>query len=102
MALYEITVIDAPWQRLETYLSDTQVALELFYNTFLGRWALTFEVAGVVVLRGRRMVPGTDLLAGYDLGLGRLFLVNWAQDGSEPGRDELPSGQYRLIHDDGL
>ena len=102
MALYEITVIDAPWQRLETYLSDTQVALELFYNTFLGRWALTFEVAGVVVLRGRRMVPGTDLLAGYDLGLGRLCLVNWAQDGSEPGRDELPSGQYRLIHDDGL
>jgi hypothetical protein len=101
VALNEITVIDAPWQRLETYLSDETVALELMFNTFSGRWSLAVEIVGVVKVQGRRIVPNTDLFAGYSLNIGRLFLVEWTDSGGSPGRDELPSGQFRLIHDDG-
>lgn len=102
MALYEIPMIDAPWQRLSTVLADSAVVLELFWNTFAKRWSLSVEREGVYLIQGRRLVPGTDLLAGYDLGLGRLFLVDWEGKGADPGRAELPSGQYRLISDDGL
>lgn len=101
MALNEITVIDAPWQRLETYLSDETVALELMFNASSERWSLTVEVAGVTKIQGRRIIPGSDLFAGYQLGIGRLFLVEWMGSGGSPGREELPSGQFRLIHDDG-
>lgn len=102
MALYEITVIDAPWQRLETYLSDTAVGIELMWSTFANRWSLALDIGGITKLQGRRLVTGSDLFAGYDLGIGRLFLVDWTQEGGEPDRDALPSGRYRLIHDDGL
>ncbi len=102
MALYEITVIDAPWQRLDTFLSDTAVSLELFWNGTARRWALSVEVEGIVRLQGRRIVPSTDLFANYKLGIGRLFLVDWTDQGGEPDREALPAGVFRLIHDDGL
>jgi hypothetical protein len=101
MALYEITVIDAPWQRLETYLSDTAVSIELFWNTSLERWAMSLAIAGVTVLQGRRLVTGVDLLGPYQFGIGRLFVVDWAGQGGQPGRATLPGGQFRLIQDDG-
>lgn len=100
MALSEITVIDAPWQRLETYLSDTAVTLELMWNESSNRWALSVEREGVPLVAGRRLVPGIDLFAGYRLDIGRLFLVDWTQAGGEPDRDALPAGDWRLIHDD--
>lgn len=100
MALYEIPVINAPWQRMETYLGDAAVSLELFWNAYLERWSLSLAVAGVTKLQGRRLVTGVDILAPYQLGIGRLFLVDWAAQGGQPGRAELPAGQFRLIHDD--
>jgi hypothetical protein len=102
VALYEITVIDAPWQRLDTYLSDTAVALELQWNETANRWSMSLEIEGVMRLQGRRLVPGVDLIAPYNLGIGSLYLVDWDAKGGSPGRDALPAGQFRLIHDDGL
>ncbi len=102
MAVYEITVIDAPWQRLETYLNDTAVAIELFWNETTARWSMTLEIEGVTVLTGKGLVTGVDLLAPYQFGIGSLYVVDWEGLGGSPGRDALPSGQFRLIHDDGL
>jgi hypothetical protein len=101
MALYEIPIINAPWQRLETYLGDTAVSLELLWNTFSERWSLSLFIQGEVKLQGKRLVTGVDLIAPYNLRIGRLFLVDWEALGGQPGRSELPSGQFRLIHDDG-
>lgn len=101
MALYEIPVINAPWQRLETYLSDTAVSIELLWNGYSERWSMAMFVQGVEKLRGRRLVTGVDLIAPYQLGIGRLFLVDWEGKGASPGRAELPAGVFRLIHDDG-
>lgn len=102
MAVYELTVIDAPYQRLETYLSDTAVALELRYNETTTRWSMDLQIAGQTVLTGKRLVPGIDLLAPYQFGIGSLYLVDWEGQGGAPDRDALPSGQFRLWHDDGL
>ncbi len=102
MALFEITVIDAPWQRLDTYLSDTAVNLELQWNETAQRWSMSLEIEGAMKLQGRRLVPGMDLIAPYSFGIGSLYLVDWEGKGGSPGRNELPAGQFRLIHDDEL
>lgn len=101
MTVYELTVIDAPYQRLETYLSDTAVALELLFNETTDRWSMNLQITGQTVLTGKRLVPGIDLFAPYQFGIGSLYLVDWEGLGGSPGRDALPSGQFRLWHVDG-
>lgn len=96
--LRELPIIQAPFQRFETSLMAQAVSFTLEFNTFTGRWSFGLEVAGAAVLAGRRLVPGVDLLAPFNLGLGKLFLVDWEANGAEPGRSELPSGKYRLLH----
>lgn len=99
--LSEITVINAPRQRLDTYLSDTAVSIELFHNETTKRWSLSLDIAGVRALSGVRLVPDTDVLAGYRFGIGRLVMVDCTNGRPVTHRDGLPSGAYRLIHDDG-
>lgn len=102
MAVYEITVIDAPWQRLETYLSDRAAAIELLWNETTARWSMSLEIEGATVLTGKRLVTGADLLAPYQFGIGSLYVVDWAGLGGSPGRETLPAGEFRFWHDDGL
>lgn len=102
MAIYEITVIDAPRQQMSTVLAGVAVEIELFWNETVGRWAMSISRDGIPLVQGRRLVAGVDLLRGYALGLGKLMIFDWEGKGGEPGRRELPSGQFRLLHDDGL
>lgn len=95
--LYEIPVIDAPRQTLETVLGGQPVTIALNWNAWLQRWALDFTLAGVTIFSGVRMLPGIDLLKPYGLGLGKLALVEWQGSGGNPGRSEVPSGIFRLI-----
>ena len=98
MTAYEIPIINAPFQRLQTVLNQRNVGLVLAWNTWLGRWALSVEIGDVEVVSGLRMTPGADLVRGLRLGIGRLVLVDWAGRGGDPGRDELPSGEFRLVN----
>jgi len=102
MAIYEITVTDVPWQRLETYLSDTAVSIELWWNETSARWSMSLEIAGTLVLSGKRLVTGVNLLAPYEFGIGSFYVVDYEGLGGAPGRDSLPSGQFIICHDDGL
>lgn len=95
--LYEIPVIDAPRQTLETVLADTPVTIALNWNAWLGRWALDFALNGVGIFAGVRMVPDVDFLKPYGPGIGKLALVEWQGSGGNPGRTELPAGTFRLI-----
>lgn len=97
MALYEIPVIDAPRQTLETVLADKPVSIALNWNEWLGRWALDFTLGGVPVFAGVRMVPNVDFLKPYGLGIGKLALLQYQGAGGNPGRAELPAGVFRLI-----
>ncbi len=95
--LYEIPVIDAPRQTLETVIGDRPASLSINWNAWLGRWALDFSLNGVQIFAGVRMVPGVDFLKPYRLGIGKLALVEWQGSGGNPGRTELPAGIFRLI-----
>ena len=94
--VYELPVIDAPFQRFSTVLNSVPVAFTLKWNAWLGRWAMDIEVRDELAVAGLRLVPGADLVRNLGLGIGRLFLVDWAGRGGEPGRSELPSGEFRL------
>jgi hypothetical protein len=98
MTAYEIPIIAAPFQRLQTTLNGITVGLVLAWNDWLGRWSLSVELDDVPVASGLRMVLGVDLIAGFGLGIGQLMLVDWAKKGGNPGYDELPSGEFRLIN----
>lgn len=99
MAVYsEIPVIDAPSQRLSTFLSDRRIDLALDFNETTGRWTLGVAVDGTVVERGRRIVLGINLFRDLGAEYGELRAVDWGGTGAQPGRTELPSGTVRLIH----
>jgi hypothetical protein len=98
MTAYEIPIIDAPFQRLQTVLNQKSVGLVLAWNTWLGRWSLSIEIDDVEVMSGLRIVPGTDLVRGFGLGIGQLMLIDWAGRGGDPGYEELPSGEFRLVN----
>jgi len=93
----EIPVIDAPFQTLTTSLNGMPVGLALGYNETSGRWSFDLSVNGTVVITGRRIVLGVDLLKPFALGLGKLVAVDWDGTDAEPGRSELPAGEVRLL-----
>lgn len=95
--LYEISVIDAPRQVLDTVLGGEPVRLSINWNAWLQRWTLGFSLNGVTIFDGVRMVTGVDFLKPYRLGLGKLSLVEWQGSGGNPERTELPGGVFRLI-----
>lgn len=97
VALYEIPVIDAPRQTLETVVGGRPATIAMNWNAWLGRWALDFSLDGIAIIAGVRMVPNVDFLKPYGLGIGKLALVEWQGTGGNPGRSELPAGIFRLI-----
>lgn len=98
MAVYEIQIINAPRQRFETSFAGSSITLTLFFNTFLNRWGMDIEANGNVVTRGVRVVPNVDFLKRLNLGVGKLALLQHDPRASEPGRSELPAGQFRLYY----
>lgn len=94
---YEIPIIDAPYQDLQTVLNSVSVGLAFNWNEWLGRWTMNVSIDDELKVAGIRMVPGTDLVRGFGFGIGKLVLWDWSERGGNPGRAELPSGEFRLI-----
>lgn len=94
---YELPVIDAPRQRWNCVLNGRRCEFDLAYNPTTQRWSFDLRVDDTLVLAGRRIVTGIDLLQPFDFGIGRL--IAWPMEkGAEPGRTELPSGRVRLFN----
>lgn len=93
---YEITVTDDEMQRLDTFLNGKSISLAFNYNSFSDRWSFDLWIAGELVLTGRRLILGANLLRPFDFGLGSLHVFDWVE-GSKPGRKELPRGDCRVI-----
>jgi len=95
--IYEIPIIDAPRQTLETVIGDQPATLSINWSAWGKRWSIGLALNGVAIFDGVRMVPGVDFLKPYRLGIGKLALVEWQGSGNDPGRAELPAGIFRLF-----
>lgn len=100
--VYELPVIDAAFQQFETVLNGVPVSISLAHNAFSDRWSMDIAVNGVPSVTGLRLVPGVDLVKKFNLGIGKIALIDWAKDGSGPGRAEVPAGKFRLFAYDEL
>lgn len=94
--MVEIGVVDHADQQLSLLLGGRRVTLRLRYSVHADRWSMDLAVDGDPIIMGRRVVVGSDLLAGYALGLGAIFAHS--DTGDEPGRYQLPQRLVRLYH----
>lgn len=89
----EITVIDAASQSLSFTVSDKRVGMALNFNTTIERWSFDLTINEVLVISGRRIVAGIDMLSPFsDLGIGRLVAI-----GDTPSRQSFNEGKTRLL-----
>ncbi|MEP9376211.1 hypothetical protein ABLE91_05835 [Aquabacter sp. CN5-332] len=94
---YEIPITNAARQRFITTLNGRSCQFDVNFNVTTQRWSFDLEIEGTLVLAGRRIVLGVDLLEPFKLGLGQIFAVAWTP-GALPDREGLPSGAVRLIN----
>lgn len=95
----EFRVIDSPDQQFGAVLSGRRCTIRLRYNPTSRRWTLDLALDDQFILHGRRLVTGVDLLAPFDLGVGKLFaLEDKAGVTLEPAYEELIKGLVKLYH----
>lgn len=94
MIVFSIT--DAPDQKFATVLNGRRASVRLRYNPSTDRWSFDLSIDGRAVLHGRRIVPGTDLLAAYNFGIGIIFGIG--DYDAAPNRQNLPNGSFQLYH----
>lgn len=97
--MIEFPVIDAADQQFGAYLNRRRVTFRLRYNPTSDRWSFDLSLDDQPVLHGRRITTGVDLLAPYNLGIGRLYALAPGPNAQiEPDRRALPDGLVRLYH----
>ncbi len=62
-----------------------------------GYWSMDLARDGADILRGQRIVMGTNLLRAHNFGIGGILAVASVNDGEDPGRDDLGS-RVQLVH----
>jgi hypothetical protein len=96
-SLLEIPIIDAASQDMTLSLNGKRCRLRLDYNTRADRWSFALWVNDVLVLSGRRIVTGCDLVGAFDFGVGQIVAASWDNGATDPDRRNLPSGRVRLF-----
>lgn len=94
--MIELPIIDEPKQRFSHLLNGRRVTFDVWYSVTSDRWSMDLSVDDAPVLHGRRIVPGVDLLAPFNFGVGIVFAFSEA--GAAPNRDNLPLGVVKLYH----
>lgn len=90
-------IIDAADQQFSQVVNNQRVTFRLRWNLTTGFWSMDIAIDDLPVLAGLRVVLGIDIIAPYDLGIGRVFALAHKAD-AKPGRTELPSGDVRIYH----
>lgn len=91
-------IIDAPRQTFSAVLNGRRCTISLAYNVTTERWNMDLSIDGTLVLAGRRVVHGVDLLAPFQFGLGTIFAGDHEGKGSLPDYEALIEGRTRLYH----
>ncbi|TQI72896.1 hypothetical protein FHT98_0616 [Bosea sp. AK1] len=95
--LYELPIIDAVDQEFTCSLNDKRCRFRVMFNEWSGRWTFALWIQDVLVLTGRRIVTGVDLVGPFHFGIGKIVCMHWDQGNLEPDRENLPSGRVRLF-----
>lgn len=95
--LYELPVIDAPDQIFTCSLNGRRCQFRLVHNQSNDRWAMTLWIDDVMVLAGKRVVTGCDLVGAYQFGIGKIVCEPWETGAAAATRTTLPSGRVRLF-----
>jgi hypothetical protein len=100
MSLVSFRIIDAPDQQFSATLGGKRVTIRIRYNPTMNRWNMNLGIDENMVLHGRRIVAGVDLLEPFDFGIGVLFAGTDRIGGEdiEPGRLQLVGGDVKLYH----
>lgn len=88
--MLELPITNDPAQRFVSQLGEKKYQFDIQYNSRSGIW--TFGMAeenGDTLLAGRAMVLGADLLLPFNLGIGRLFMVDYMGTGKDATADDL-------------
>mgnify|MGYP000439282770 CR=1 FL=1 len=88
-----------PRQRLSVQLGGEACEMRVRYGVLVDAWTFDLSIAGVDVLRGRRIVLGTDLLRAHALRLGSLVAVATDAPGSDPAEGDI-GGRVVLVHEE--
>lgn len=78
-------------QTFEIQLGDNLVQFDINYKTTLNAWAVDLLIAGVRVVNGAMLEPGSDIIANWNLDktLGRLVFT-----GDEPTIDNIGTANF--------
>jgi hypothetical protein len=100
MSLVSFRITDSPDQQFSATLGGKRVVMRIRYNPSINRWSLNLGIDKDMVLHGRRIVTGCDLLDAFDFGIGVLFAGTDKPGGEDlpPGREELVGGTVKLFH----
>ena len=88
-------IIDAADQQFSTIVNNQRCTIRIRYNVWNDRWSFDLSIDDAVVLCGRRIVPGVDLLAPFRFGVGVIFCIP-NTEGAVPDRAALPAGDVRV------
>ena len=80
-----------PAQTFICQLGDTKYQFTVRFNDRSGTWSMDIadDVTGDYILTGIALLLGQDLLAPYNLGIGRMLVVDNASTGKDAGVDDL-------------
>ena len=96
----EILLTDAADQEITAVFNDTRCTLRFRYNTTSDRWSFDLRKGEPLVVVGRRIEIGVDLIKPFRLGLGSLFAVDWERKDAEPNRLAFAERRVRLYQSD--
>ena len=98
MTAVEFKIVDAADQQFAARLGNRRCTMRLRYNPTNQRWSFNLAIDDQMVLHGRRIVTGVDLLRAYHFGIGLIFAGSEGKILVEPGRSELINGLVKLYH----
>lgn len=94
--MIELDILDESKQKFSLIVAERRVTIELWYSVAIDRWSFSLALDGDMVITGRKIVTGVDLLAPFNLGIGVLFAHS--ESGALPTRNALPLGLVKLYH----
>lgn len=95
--LYDLPIIDAPDQTFTCSLNDKRCQFRVVFNETSNRWSFDLWINDILVLTGRRIVTGVDLVRAFAFDIGAVFAFSWGAEGIAPDRVNLPAGRVKLI-----
>lgn len=84
-----IPIQDVPFQKLSLTLEGRTIDMTMRYGNLNDAWTYDLEEDGVELVRGQRVVLGTDLLRGHAWQIGGLVAIAQSDFGTDPAAGDF-------------